>query len=81
MKDWQSHNAVRPHGESNELSVQVAGEEYVVFINGVEVTRGNFIRTGEMPGIGLLLFSAPGFQGPAVVQFDDLVVRAWSVTE
>ena len=81
LKDWQSHNAVRPNGESNELSVQIVGEEYVVFINGVEVTRGNFIRTGEMPGIGLLLFSAPGFQGPAVVQFDDLVVRAWSVME
>jgi hypothetical protein len=75
LKDWQNHNAVRPSGESNELSVQMAGDEYMAFINGVEVTRGNFVRTGEIPGIGLLVFSAPGFEGPATVQFDDLTVR------
>lgn len=75
LDNWQNDDAVRPHGESNELSAQMLGDEYVIFINGVEVTRGDYVRTGETPGFGLIVFSSENFEPPATVQFDNLTLR------
>jgi len=75
LVNWQSNAAVRPAGESNELSAKMLGDEYVVLINGVEVTRGEYVRSGETPGIGLILFSSENFESPATVRFDDLTLR------
>ncbi len=75
LVDWQSNAAVRPAGEINELAATMLGDEYIILINGVEVTRGEYVRTGDTPGIGLILFSSEDFEAPVTVRFDDLVLR------
>jgi hypothetical protein len=71
LKDWSGAKAIKP-GETNELKVIANGESLTFFVNGEELTtiKDDTLAEGQ---IGLIVDMFE--EGPAAVDFDNLVVR------
>jgi hypothetical protein len=71
LKDWSGAKAIKP-GETNELKVMADGESLTFFINGEALTtiEDDTLAEGK---IGLIVDMFE--EGPAVVDFDNLVIR------